>query len=96
MGRYLNALPSDLVGSPICCADGVDRRSINAIAVLLSMVLETKHGESRRHDVVLFHQLSAVHDHDLRHWRVVLPKSVLSRSYHTSRAGGQITPAASS
>jgi hypothetical protein len=28
---------------------------------------------------LLFHQLSAVHDDDFRHWRVLLPKPVLSR-----------------
>src|SRR5450631_3763086 len=41
------------------------------------MVLETDRGE-RRHDYVLLHKLSAVHDHDFRHRRVVLPKPVLS------------------
>jgi hypothetical protein len=35
--------------------------------------------EGRLYDVLLFHQLSAMHDDDIWHRRVVLPESILSR-----------------
>src|SRR5712672_3169584 len=64
---------------------------IGAIALLLPVVL--KAGRKRfRHDIVLFHQLSAVHDDDFRHWRVVLSKPVLSCGVRAPPAGGQVTP----
>jgi hypothetical protein len=48
------------------------------------MVLEAGF-EGWRHDFLLFHQLSTVHDDDFRHWWVLLPEPVLSRA---GRGGG--------
>jgi len=48
-----------------------------AIAIFLSVVFQAGLSPCR-HDILLFHQLSTVHDDDLRHRWVLLPESVLS------------------
>ena len=69
--------PNPPAGFRIRRADRADRPGIGAIAILLPMVFEAEH-EGGRHDILLFHQLSAVHDDCVGHRRVLLSKPVLS------------------
>jgi hypothetical protein len=73
-----HALPNILDGSRIRRIDRRHRAGVGAIAVLLPLVLTPDRGEER-HDKLLFHQLCAMHDDDLRHRRLVLPKPRLQR-----------------
>jgi hypothetical protein len=69
----LDALGNPLAGSRKHRAGGRQRSGIRAVAVFIPLVREV----SARHDNLLFHQSSAMHDLAVRQWRVLLSKPVL-------------------
>jgi hypothetical protein len=69
----VNALGNPLVGSRKRRAGGRHRSGVGAIAVFIPLVREV----SARHDNLLFHQSSAMHDLAVRQWRVLLSKPIL-------------------
>jgi hypothetical protein len=73
MTGELDALGNPLVGFRKHCAGGRHRSGVRAVAVFIPLVREV----SARHDNLLFHQSSAMHDLAVRQWRILLSKPIL-------------------
>jgi hypothetical protein len=67
----------DNSSSDRCRAARRNANGVGAIAVFIPMVRKGRLED--RSNILLLHQLCAVHDHIVGNWRILLPKSVLSR-----------------
>jgi hypothetical protein len=89
-----NALANALARRARCGAAWRTTGGIRAIANQLSVVRQILRGLAGRCHLLLFEEQGAVHDDDVRHWRVLLRKPILPALGTAQCAGSPTSPPA--